>query len=157
MANIQQAVILVKPDGLQRGLVGEIVSRFEKKGLKLSAMKMTKLSDEQIDEWYVHHKDKPFFVGLKDFMKSSPVVAMLWEGVECINSVRIVMGSTNAREADAGSIRGDLAMSQQMNLIHGSDSEESAAKERALIFDDSEIYDYDKDIELHVYAEDERS
>ena len=122
--NIEQAVILVKPDGLQRGLVGEIIGRFEKKGLKIVGLKMMVLTDEILDEWYVHHKDKPFFGGLKGFMTSSPIVAMLVEGVECIDAVRIITGATKARAADAGSIRGDLAMSQQLNLIHASDSPE---------------------------------
>jgi nucleoside-diphosphate kinase len=153
---LQQAVILVKPDGLQRGLVGEIVNRFEKKGLKLVALKMTILNDEILDEWYAHHKGKPFFGGLKSFMMSAPIVAMLWEGVECIESVRILTGATKARLADAGSIRGDLAMSQQLNLIHASDSEENAAKERSLIFADDEIFEYDKDVEVHIYSPDER-
>ncbi len=153
---IQQAVILVKPDGLQRGLVGEIVSRFERKGLKLIGMKMMVLTDEILDEWYKHHKGKSFFGNLKKYMKSSPIVAMLWEGVECIDAVRIITGVTLARVADAGSIRGDFAMSQQQNLIHASDSEEGAAKERAIIFSEDEVLDYDKDLEVHVYAVDER-
>lgn len=155
-AAIEQAVILVKPDGLQRGLVGEIITRFEKKGMKLIGIKMMVLSDEILDEWYEHHKGKPFFGGLKSFMMSSPIVAMLWEGVDCVNAVRILTGATNAREADAGSIRGDLAMSQQQNLIHASDSEVNAAKERDLIFKEEEIFDYDKDLEVHIYAADER-
>jgi len=152
----QQAVVLVKPDGLQRGLVGEIVTRFEKKGLKLAGMKMMRLTDEILDEWYVHHKGKPFFGNLKSFMMSSPIVAMLWEGVECVDSVRILTGITKAREADAGSIRGDLAMSQQLNLIHASDSDENAKKERDLIFAPEEVFHYDKDLEVHIYAVDER-
>jgi len=156
MADIEQAVVLVKPDGLQRGLVGEITARFEQKGLKLIGLKMMLLTDEVLDEWYGHHLGKPFFGGLKDFMKSSPIVAMLWEGVECIESVRIITGATKARSADAGSIRGDLAMSQQQNLIHASDSPENAAKERTLIFEEAEIFDYDKDLEVHIYALDER-
>src|SRR5690606_31202316 len=123
---------LVKPDGLQRGLVGEIITRFERKGLKLIGLKMTNLSDDVLDQWYEHHKDKPFFPGLKGFMTSTLIVAMLWEGVECINAMRIICGSTNSRAADAGSIRGDLGMGYQMNLIHASDTPEAAAKERSL-------------------------
>ena len=153
---IQQAVVLVKPDGLQRGLVGEVISRFERKGLKIVGLKMTNIKGEILDEWYGHHVDKPFYPGLKSFMTSTPIVAMLVEGVECIESVRIICGITNSRKADAGSIRGDLGMGYQMNLIHASDSEEAAAKERALIFDDAEVYDYDKDIEVHIYTEEDR-
>lgn len=153
---LQQAVVFVKPDGIQRGLVGEIISRFERKGLKLVGLKMMNLTDEILDEWYAHHREKPFFGGLKQFMTSAPIVAMLWEGVDCINSIRILAGTTNARAADAGSIRGDLSMGYQMNLIHASDSEESAAKERSLVFTDEEVFAYDKDIELHIYTSDER-
>jgi len=152
----QRSVVLVKPDGLQRGLVGEIVSRFEKKGLKLVAIKMMKMTDEMLDKWYAHHKDKPFFSKLKSFMKVSPVVAMLWDGVECIDAVREITGITKARAAEAGSIRGDLAMSQQLNLIHASDSVEGAKKEQELIFAGDDVFDYDKDIEVFVYSEEER-
>jgi nucleoside-diphosphate kinase len=155
--SIQQSVVLVKPDGLQRGLVGEIIGRFEKKGLKLVALKMVQLSDAQLEDWYVHHKDKPFFPKLRSFMQQTPVVAMLWEGVECIDAVRKLTGITKAREAEAGSIRGDLAMSQQLNLIHASDAVESAAKERSIVFAEGEVFDYAKDIELYVYSEEERA
>ena len=155
--NAQQSVVLVKPDGLQRGLVGEIISRFEKKGLKLVALKMVRLSDEQLAEWYFHHKDKPFFPKLRSYMQLTPVVAMLWEGVECIDAVRKLVGITKAREAEAGSIRGDLGMSQQMNLIHASDSVEGSQKEKDIVFEPSEIHEYQKDIELYVYSEEERA
>ena len=154
--NIQQSVVLIKPDGLQRGLVGEIIARFELKGLKLSAIKMMRLSDEQLEQWYSHHKDKPFFPKLRAFMQMSPVVAMLWEGVECIDAVRKLVGITKAREAEAGSIRGDFGMSQQMNLIHASDSLESADREKKIMFRDDEIFTYQKDIELFIYSEEER-
>ena len=153
---IEKAVVLVKPDWLQRGLVGEIIGRFEKKGLKLTALKMTYLSDEVLEQWYAHHKDKPFFPKLKGFMQQTPVVAMLWEGLECIDAVRKLTGITKARAAEAGSIRGDLAMSHQLNLIHASDSPENGEKERDLVFDASEVFEYQKDIELFVYSEEER-
>lgn len=156
MSTIQQAVILVKPDGLQRGLVGEIITRFERKGLKLIGMKMVRLDDPVLEQWYHHHIDKPFFAGLKTFMTSTPIVAMLWEGVEAIESVRIICGITNARKADAGSIRGDFGMGYQMNLIHASDSEEAAAKERRLVFADDEVFDYDKDLEVHIYTQEDK-
>jgi nucleoside-diphosphate kinase len=155
--NTQQSVVLVKPDGLQRGLVGEIINRFERKGLKLVALKMVRLSDDQLETWYVHHKDKPFFPKLRNYMQLTPVVAMLWEGVECIDAVRKLVGITKAREAEAGSIRGDLGMSQQMNLIHASDATESALKERDIVFDPSDIYDYQKDVEVYIYSEEERA
>lgn len=155
--NVQQSVVLVKPDGLQRGLVGEIINRFEQKGLKLVALKMTMLTDEQLEAWYAHHKDKPFFPKLRSFMQMTPVVAMLWEGIECIDAVRKLVGITKAREAEAGSIRGDLGMSGQMNLIHASDAVESAKKEKSIVFSPEEIFAYQKDIEIFVYSEEERA
>lgn len=139
---MERSVILVKPDGLQRGLVGEIIHRFERKGLRLAAIKMLSLSDAILDEWYSHHKDKAFFPKLKSYMKSYPVVAMLWEGVEAVATARKMIGATRAREAEAGTIRGDFAMSQQYNLIHASETAEIARKEEALIFDPSEIFSY---------------
>lgn len=156
MSTIQQAVVLVKPDGLQRGLTGEIITRFERKGLKLIGLKMVRLDDPILEAWYEHHVDKPFFPGLKSFMTSTPIIAMLWEGVEAIESVRIICGVTNARKAEAGSIRGDYGMGYQMNLIHASDSEEAAAKERRLVFDDAEVFEYDKDVEVHIYTDEDR-
>lgn len=156
MSVIQQAVVLVKPDGLQRGLTGEIVTRFERKGLKLIGLKMVRLDDPILEKWYEHHVNKPFFAGLKSFMTSTPIIAMLWEGVEAIESVRKICGITNARKAEAGSIRGDFGMGYQMNLIHASDGEEAAAKERRLIFKDEEVFDYDKDIEVHIYTQEDK-
>jgi len=153
---MQRSIVLVKPDALQRGLVGDIISRFERKGLKLAAIKMLKMTDNLLDEWYVHHKDKSFFASLKKFMESSPVIAMLWEGFECISAVRKLCGTTVGREAEAGSIRGDFSMSGQHNIIHASDSTESAQKEAELIFKPEDIFDYRKDEELWVYAKDER-
>lgn len=155
--NVQQSVVLVKPDGIQRGLVGEIINRFERKGLKLVGLKLVRLSDEQLETWYEHHKDKPFFPKLRNYMQLTPVVAMLWEGVECIDAVRKLVGITKAREAEAGSIRGDLGMSQQMNLIHASDAVESAKKEKTIIFEPNEIYEYQKDVEIYIYSEEERA
>jgi nucleoside-diphosphate kinase len=151
----EQSVVLVKPDGLQRGLVGEIISRFERKGLKLVALKMITLSDAHIEEWYSHHVDKPFFPQLKAFMQTAPVVAMLWEGVECVDAVRGLTGITKARAAEAGSIRGDYAMSQQLNLIHASDSAENGKRERDIIFEPTDIFSYERNIEVLVYSEEE--
>lgn len=156
MPKMQTSVVLVKPDALQRGLVGRIIQRFEDKGLKLRGLKMMELTDEILEEWYSHHKDKPFFTDLKKFMESSPVVAMLWEGIECINTVRKLSGVTTGREAEGGSIRGDFSMSSQHNIIHASDSEEMAKKETGLIFEKDEIFDYDKGEYLYVYSVEER-
>lgn len=156
MVKLQRSVVLIKPDALQRGLVGEIVSRFERKGLKLMGLKMMNLDESFLDQWYDHHKDKPFFKDLKKFMTSAPVVAMLWEGLECIKTVRGLCGVTTGYEAEAGSIRGDFSMSGQHNVIHASDSEETATKEESLVFDKDEVFDYDKGDYLWVYSIEER-
>src|SRR5882762_6039269 len=153
---MEQTVVLVKPDGVQRGLVGEIISRFEHKGLKLASVKMISLTDAILDEWYAHHKDKPFFPGLKSYMKSYPVIAMLWEGIDVVATVRTMIGITKAREATPGTIRGDFAMSQQYNLIHASEDLAAAEREQRIIFHDNEIFDWQKVDEVHIYLEEER-
>lgn len=153
---MERTLIIVKPDAIQRGLLGEITSRFERKGLKIVAMKMGQVSDAQITEHYGHHADKPFFPGLKAFMQSAPVVFMVLEGVEAIESVRLLAGETNSRTADAGTIRGDLAMSMQANVVHASDSPEAAAAEVARFFSEEEIVDYAKAGLEWVYSADER-
>jgi len=153
---MEQTVVLVKPDGVQRGLIGEIISRFERKGLKLASIKMISLTDSILDEWYAHHKDKPFFPGLKSYMKSYPVVAMLWEGIDVVSTVRTMIGITKAREAQPGTIRGDFAMSQQYNLIHASENVEAAEREQGIIFSENEIFDWQKIDEVHIYLEDEK-
>lgn len=152
---LQQSVVLVKPDALQRGLLGEIIHRFERKGMKLIALKMMRLTDEILDEWYAHHKEKAFFGNLKKFMQSSPIVAMLWEGIDAIPVVRKIVGLTSGREAEAGSIRGDFSVSQQLNLIHASDAPESAKKERGLIFKDDEVIDWQSAEECLFYSREE--
>ena len=154
---MERTVVLVKPDGVQRGLIGEIIARFERKGLKLASIKMISLSDALLDEWYAHHKDKAFFPNLKSYMKSYPVVAMLWEGLEAVAAVRIMIGITKAREAAPGTIRGDFAMSQQYNLIHASENADIARKEEALMFDESEIFGWEKEDYKQVYADEERN
>ena len=154
---MQKTVVLVKPDGLQRGLVGEIIGRFERKGLKLLGIKMMTMTDEIIDEWYVHHKEKDFFNELKKFMTWTPVVAMVWGGLEVIPAVRKIVGITKGREAEAGSVRGDLGMSGSFNLIHASDSEEAAEKEIGLIFKKEEVFKYESGMECLVYEDKERN
>lgn len=153
---MEKTVVLIKPDGLQRGLVGEILHRFERKGLKLVGIKMIRLTDDILDTWYVHHKEKSFFKDLKDFMEWTPVVAMVWQGLEAIAAVRKVVGITKAREAEAGSIRGDFGMSGSQNIIHASDSVESAEKEMGLIFNGDEIFDYESGMDLLIYSKEER-
>lgn len=155
--NTQQSTILIKPDGVQRGLLGEIIGRFERKGLKLVGIKMIRLTDPILDTWYGHHKEKPFFPKLKSYMQSAPVVAMLWEGIEAVDTVRKLCGVTLGRAAEAGSIRGDFSMSQQLNLIHASDSAENALKEKALLFGEGEVFEWTSASEVLVYSEEERS
>ena len=152
---MERSVILVKPDGVQRSLIGEIIHRFERKGLKIVGLKMISLSDAVLDEWYVHHKDKPFFGGLKSYMKSYPVVAMLLEGKDVVATIRKMIGITKARDAEPGTIRGDFAMSQQYNLIHASESVEMAKKEEMLVFNKDEIFDWQKSDQLHTYLDSE--
>lgn len=154
---MEKTVVLIKPDGLQRGLVGQIMHRFERKGLKLVGVKMIQLNDEILDTWYVHHKEKPFFPELKKYMSWTPIVAMVWEGVEAIAAVRKIVGTTKGREAEAGSIRGDFGMSGQQNLIHASDSVESANKEISLMFKSDELFNYISAEDVLIYGEEERS
>lgn len=153
---MERTVVLVKPDGVQRGLIGEIIHRFERKGLRLAGLKMISLSDAILDEWYAHHRDKAFFPDLKSYMMSYPVVAMLWEGLDAATTVRKMVGVTLARTAEPGTIRGDFAMSQQYNLIHASESLETARKEEALIFTEEEVFDWEKEDYAQVYAEEEK-
>ncbi len=153
---MEKTVVLVKPDGVQRGVIGEIIHRFERKGLKLVALKMVSLDDSILDEWYAHHKDKPFFGGLKSYMKSYPIIAMLWEGLDVVSTVRTMIGVTKARDAAPGTIRGDFAMSQQYNLIHASEDAEIAAREAKLMFDASEVFEWNKLDFENIYLEDER-
>lgn len=153
---MQRTVVLLKPDAMQRGLVGEIVSRFEHKGLKLVALKMISASDALLEEHYVHHKDKPFFEGLKNFMKSAPLVCMLWEGIDAVAVVRKMAGSTNARNADLGTIRWDLSMSTSANIVHVSDGEDAAKEEEKRFFQENEIFDWERAISKFLYADDEK-
>lgn len=153
----EKTIVLIKPDAIQRGLVGEITSRFERKGLKLVGLKMMALDEVVLREHYAHIADKPFFGGLAKFMQSTPVVAMCWEGLQVVDTVRKITGITKAREAEAGSIRGDFAMSVACNVIHASDTVENAGKEVKRFFKVDELHEYDKSEYMHVYAEDERA
>lgn len=152
---MERTLILLKPDALQRNFLGEIITRFERKGLKIVGLKMMSLKEEELDEHYVHHKDKPFFGKLKKFMASSPIIAMVLEGVEAVEAVRIIVGPTLGRKADAGSVRGDFSMSQQHNIVHASDSVETAEKEIFRFFNEDELFDYEKIDLLAVYSEEE--
>lgn len=152
---MERTLVLIKPDAIQRGLAGRILTRFEEKGLKIAGIKFMQLSDELLNEHYSHLLDKPFFGGTKRFMQSTPVVAVCLEGLDSVNTVRTLCGITKAREAAPGTIRGDLAMSVQANLVHASDSLETAEKEVARFFRESELFDYDSPLVSAVYSEDE--
>jgi len=142
MKEREKTFLMVKPDGVQRGLVGNVVSRLENKGLKLVAMKMMQISPELASRHYGEHKGKPFYNGLIEFITSAPVVAMIWEGDNVVEMVRTMMGVTDPRKALPGTMRGDLAVFMGKNIVHGSDSTESAAREIALFFEHKEICTY---------------
>ena len=155
MKNIKQerALIIFKPDAVQRNLVGEIMSRFEKKGLKIIGLKMMSVEDAILDEHYAHIKDKPFYPGTRDFMKSCPVIVMALEGINTVSSIRLLVGPTKAWEANAGTIRGDFSLSTQSNIVHASDSVENGEIEVTRFFDEGEVFDYLKIDTDFIYAE----
>lgn len=153
MPDKQKTLVLLKPDALQRDLLGEIVNRFERKGLKIVGMKFIRLNDALLDEHYSHLSDKPFFQSLKAFMMQTPVVGMALEGYDAVSEVRKIVGSTNPREADAGTIRADFSMNVPSNLIHASDSTEAAAAELKRFFSDEEIFEYEKITDRFVFGE----
>ena len=149
----EKSLIIVKPDAIQRNLAGEIIKRLEQKGLKIVGLKMMKLEDATIEEHYAHIKDKPFFPGIRDFMKATPVVVMAVEGINAISSIRLLVGPTKAWEGTAGTIRGDYSLSTQSNLVHASDSVEAGEAELKRFFKADEIYSYDRVDADYVYAE----
>jgi len=152
----EKTLIIIKPDALNRSLVGEVINRFEKKGLKLVGLKMIQLNDEILREHYSHLADKPFFAGIAKFMKSFPVILVALEGLEAVKSVRLITGETLGRNADAGTIRGDFSMSVQTNIVHASDSVENGEKEVARFFQAEEIFDNWERADFNmIYAEDE--
>ncbi len=152
---MEQTLVLLKPCTLQRGLVGEIINRFEKKGLRLAGMKMMQLTDSILNEHYAHLSEKPFFQMLKDSMMSTPVIACCLEGIDAVRVVRAMTGATNGRNADPGTIRGDYCVSNQQNIVHASDSLETAAVELARFFKPEEIFDYTPSNRNYLYALDE--
>lgn len=141
---MERTFIMVKPDGVQRNLIGEIVSRFEKKGYQLVAAKLMQVSQDLAEKHYAEHREKPFFQELVDFITSGPVFAMVWQGEGVIATARQMMGKTNPQEALPGTIRGDFGLTVGKNVIHGSDSPESAEREINLWFNEDEILDYKK-------------
>ena len=139
----EKTLIIAKPDAVQRGLTGEIIKRFENRGFKLVAAKFMKVSRELAEKHYGVHKDKPFFDAVCTYISSSPVMVMVWEGINIIELSRNMIGATDAAQAGGGTIRGDYGLTKSYNLVHGSDSVESASVEIPLYFSEDEIVDYD--------------
>ena len=150
---MERTLVLVKPDGVQRGLVGEILSRFEAKGLKIVGMKLLSVSRELAEKHYAVHLGKSFYPGLIDYITSGPVAAMVLEGPQAIEAVRKVVGVTKSFEADPGSIRGALALTVARNLVHASDGPETARTEVALWFQPAELLSYERDVDRWVFPE----
>ena len=140
--SVERTLVLVKPDGVQRRLVGEVITRFERRGLHLVALKLMLVDRDLAERHYAEHRGKPFFAGLVDFITSAPVVAMVWEGDDAVAQVRAMMGATDPSAAVPGSVRGDLAVSIGNNVVHGSDSPGRGAEEVGLFFQPSELIDW---------------
>ena len=150
---MERTLVLVKPDGVQRGLVGEIIGRFEAKGLKIVGMKLLIVSRELAEKHYAVHFGKSFYTGLIDYITSGPVAAMVFEGPRTIEAVRKVVGATKSFEADPGSIRGALALTVARNLVHASDGPETAQSEVGLWFQPAELLSYERDVDRWIFPE----
>ena len=148
---MERTYLMVKPDGVQRGLVGEIMSRFEKKGLKLVAAKLMVIPKETAEKHYAEHKDKKFFPSLISYITSGPVFAMVWEGENAVQVCRNIMGKTNPQESAPGTIRGAYCTVTGVNIIHGSDPPESAAREIGIFFRPEDLVDYKRDSDKWIY------
>jgi nucleoside-diphosphate kinase len=154
---MERTLLILKPDAVARGLVGEITARLEKKGLKLVGCKMAQLPSELLAQHYAHLADKPFYPRIAAFMQSLPVVLQCWEGVDAVTVVRDLVGVTNGRKAQPGTIRGDYSMSIQCNLIHASDGPDAAKAEVARFFEASELFAYQQPLQPFLYSGDEAS
>jgi len=152
---MQRSLVLLKPDCVQRKLMGQMISRFEAKGLRIVAMKMLRITPELSKQHYAEHVSKPFYPGLEAFVTSAPVVAMAIEGLEAITVIRNLLGATSGLKAAPGTIRGDFSCSRQMNLVHASDGEEAAARELELYFEPAEFCDYEPILTPVIQADDE--
>ena len=147
MSNIERTLVLLKPDALQRGLVGVVLERLERRGLRIAALKLMHVDEALAHRHYGEHQGKSFFKGLVDFITSGPIIAMVLEGKGAVEVVRATMGTTDPTKALPGTIRGDLALDIGRNLIHGSDSVETAKREVSLFFSPGEIVSYTRDVE----------
>ncbi len=139
---VERTLIMVKPDGVRRGLIGEVISRFERKGFKIVALKMVKMTREMAEEFYSVHRNKPFFEELVEFITSGPVVAMVIEGDSAIEVARLMIGATDGRKAAPGTIRGDFSLDIMMNIVHASDSKESFEREFKVLFNEEDIVEW---------------
>lgn len=153
---MDRTLIIIKPDAINRSLAGQIISRFENKGLKVVGLKMRYLEDEELAEHYSHLKDKPFFPALRDFMKHSPSMLLVLEGAGVVDAVRLMCGPTHGLQANPGTIRGDYSMSIQQNIVHASESDDMAAEEIKRFFTPSELFDYERMDMSMVYSAEER-
>jgi nucleoside-diphosphate kinase len=151
VADVQRTFVAIKPDGVQRGLIGEVVNRFERRGLKLVGMKLLQVTREMAETHYGEHKGKPFYEGLVSYITSAPVVGMVLEGKDAVTLARNVIGATNPANAAPGTIRGDYAVEIGRNIVHGSDSPESAKREIGIFFKDNELVNgWDRTVEKWV-------
>ncbi len=156
MGKTEKTLVLIKPDAVQRNLIGEIVSRFEKKGFKIVAMKMVQMDTEKLKSWYYEYAEAPFFSKIANYMSWTPIIALVLEGYNAVELVRRIIGTRKGYEAEAGSIRGDLGMSGGNNLVHASDSKENVKREIKLIFEEGEIFEYKTLTEELIYSDEER-
>ena len=152
---MERTLILIKPNALQRGIVGDIITRFERKGLRLSGMKMLFMTDELVAEHYAHLIERPFFPYLKASMQAAPLIACCLEGAEAVETVRQMVGATNSRKALPGTIRGDFSMSGEQNVVHASDSVENALVEINRFFSPAELFDYESAVTRFEYGGEE--
>lgn len=148
---LERTLVLIKPDGVQRGLIGELVSRFERRGLRLAGMKFMQMSRDLAERHYGEHKGKDFYDGLVSYITSGPVVAMVWEGSRAIQVVRDMMGKTKPHESTPGTIRGDFALDVGRNIVHGSDGADSAKREVETFFKAEELVDWDRSFDRWVF------
>lgn len=153
--SLEKTLVILKPSAVQRGLIGEITTRFERKGLRLAGMKMMQLTDELLNEHYAHLSEKPFFQRVKNSMMASPVIVCCYEGVDAIQVVRSMTGATNGRVAIPGTIRGDFSVSSQENIVHTSDSPKTAIEEINRFFKPEELFEYKQVHMTYLYHTDE--
>lgn len=153
MANAERSLVIIKPDAVQRGLIGEIVGRYERRGLKIAAMKFEKVKAETAEQHYGEHKGKPFYAGLVDYITSAPSLLMVVEGPDAVGIIRKMNGATKPSEAEPGTIRADFGLTIGRNLVHASDSIESAEREVGIFFGEGGIVEYDREIDSWIIEE----